>query len=414
MRTGETTSSGKTVSTTDSSFPRLVFSNGVLDPVNSQPPENLEYRRKQLNRARDTESPTESAYNDFLYRVQTAPNEMSMLIATSTLLKGYKPGYHPVYSQSLADFPKNVGFNNGLSAAQPDMIEGIDLTQSGPFPVHDVLGGAAVPTLERHAPALSHLAGEWKGPGKDMICAETQAAYDGACLVYGRNKARVYLGNPDPPGHAYVSSFTTDGTILNTYTHYSSQFESQVKYHQYPTSTSLLRSSYEDFKTARRRLRNEQDDAKENSEKLMDELNKKWSARQPYIEVGGEDNNDDDNRNDDGYIPPPNFHDVLAKTADAKDYNGYDHYDEGNKKDESASQRLAEHRASFTSKNRDADEDLGDAKDEEFVQIPTPDASSSSSKRQATSKKTVPKAPRRSTGTSSRRQRSKKELRQLE
>jgi hypothetical protein len=37
---------------------------------------------------------------------------------------------------------------------------------------------------------------------------------------------------------------------------------------------------FSDYKTARRRLRNEQDDAKENSEKLRDELNEKWSASQ--------------------------------------------------------------------------------------------------------------------------------------
>ena len=51
-------SSRKTVSTTDSSFPRLVFENGVLDPLNSAPPENLGYLQDRLNRARDTESPT--------------------------------------------------------------------------------------------------------------------------------------------------------------------------------------------------------------------------------------------------------------------------------------------------------------------------------------------------------------------
>jgi hypothetical protein len=36
-----------------------------------------------------------------------------------------------------------------------------------------------------------------------------------------------------------------------------------------------MRLGYEDFKKSRRRLRNEQDDAKNRSEKLRDELNKK-------------------------------------------------------------------------------------------------------------------------------------------
>ena len=111
-----------------------------------------------------------------------------------------------------------------------------------------------------------------------MILAQSQAAYDGACMVYGRNEARLFLKSPDLAGHAYVQTFTTNGTILNTFAHYSSESQGQVKYHQCLTSSSLLISSYEDFKTGRRRLRNLQDNTKETSEKLRDELNKKWSA----------------------------------------------------------------------------------------------------------------------------------------
>lgn len=111
-----------------------------------------------------------------------------------------------------------------------------------------------------------------------MRLAEIQAAYDGACMVYGRNEARLFLNRPDPTGHAYVRTFTTDGTSLNTYAHYASESEGQVKYHQCPTSTSLLIESYEDFKKSRRRLRNLQDDAEETSKKLRDELKEKWLA----------------------------------------------------------------------------------------------------------------------------------------
>jgi hypothetical protein len=51
LKTSESLS--KTVSTTDSSFPRLVFKNSVLDLLNSAPPENLGYLQDRLNRARD-------------------------------------------------------------------------------------------------------------------------------------------------------------------------------------------------------------------------------------------------------------------------------------------------------------------------------------------------------------------------
>jgi len=111
-----------------------------------------------------------------------------------------------------------------------------------------------------------------------MILAQTQAAYDGACMAYARKKTRSFLENPDPPGNAFVSTFTTDGTILNTFANYLSDTQPQVKYHHYPTSSSLLIATYEDYKKSRRRLRNLEDDAKEASEKLRDELHTKWSV----------------------------------------------------------------------------------------------------------------------------------------
>jgi hypothetical protein len=204
-----------------------------------------------------------------------------------------------VYNQALNDFPKSVGFNTGLSAPQPDMIEGLDLREFKPFPVRQELGGAAVPTSENNATTLPHLAGKWKARGKDMIQAQTQAAYNGACMVYGRQKARLYLESPDPAGHAYVQTFTTDGTTLNTFVHYSSESQDQVKYHQYPTSSSFLISSYKDFKQSRQRLRNQQDDANEAAETLRDELNKKWLANhQSHVSSS-----------------------VPAETADPTDYN---------------------------------------------------------------------------------------------
>jgi hypothetical protein len=273
----------------------IPFKNGILDPNHSNPPATLEDLQDRINRGRDTPSPSESEYRYFAAAIRGAPNESSVQFETSTLLKRYdEPGYHKRYNQPFSDFPKNVGFNSGLPAAQPDMIEGLDMPEFEPFPVDEQLGGAATVYSSPAATTLPHLAGEWKGPGRDMISAQTQAACDGACMVYGRNKARSFLGSPDPDGHAFVFTFTTDGTSINTFAHYSSQTNGQVKYHQYPTSSSFLLSSYEDFKKGRRRLRNLQDDAKEASEMLRDELKRKWSASQQHMdEEDGDDDFDD-------------------------------------------------------------------------------------------------------------------------
>jgi len=85
-----------------------------------------------------------------------------MLLETSKLLKEYERGYRRVYNQALSDFPKNVGFNTGLFAPRPDIIEGLDLREFKSFPVRQELGGATVPTSENNATTLPHLAGEWK------------------------------------------------------------------------------------------------------------------------------------------------------------------------------------------------------------------------------------------------------------
>jgi hypothetical protein len=201
-----------------------------------------------------------------------------MVLETSILLKRHGQRYGRIYNQAFTGFPKNVELNNGLPAAQPDIVEGLEITDFDQFPVRRELGEAAVPAAERDPLTLPHLAGEWKGPGEDIIIAEIQAVYDRACMVYGRNQARSFLNRPDPVGHTYVRTFTTDSTTLNTYTHYSSESEGQIKYHQYTTSSSLLISYYEEFKKRRRRLRNLQDDAKETSEKWRNELKEKWLA----------------------------------------------------------------------------------------------------------------------------------------
>ena len=276
----KSTRSKQSISTTDTAFPDIAFQNGILNPVCSEPPINLKSHQERINKSRSTASPSESDYQQFASAIQRAPNKASVLIETAAhLLKRFDdPWYQKSFNQAFTNFPKNVGFNNNLSTTQPDMIEGLDMPAFRPFPIREQLGGAATVYSGPQATTLPHLAGEWKGPGKDMILAQVQAGYDGACMVYSRNEARLFLKSPDPADYAFVSTFTIDGTILNTFAHYSSESEGQVKYHQYPTSSSFLLLSYEDFKTGRQRLRNLQDDAKETSEKLRDELNKKWSA----------------------------------------------------------------------------------------------------------------------------------------
>ncbi|TAQ88531.1 hypothetical protein B7494_g3145 [Chlorociboria aeruginascens] len=139
----KSTRSKQSISTTDPGFQGIAFDNGILDPDSSKPNTNLKFRQERIDRSRDTASPSESDYGNLLIK----------------------------YGQL------NVGFNNGLSAAQPDMVEGLELPEFNPFPVRQQLGRAIVPTLGPHTITLPHLAGEWKGPGKNMATYTPSAIF---------------------------------------------------------------------------------------------------------------------------------------------------------------------------------------------------------------------------------------------
>jgi hypothetical protein len=249
------------LSTTKSGFKSLALCNGILNENFSKPPTNLKERQSRIDRERESASPTEAEYAYFASCVKGAANEATIMMDVNTLLKRHnRPGYQTQCNAAFSNFPKDVGFNNGLSAAQPDLVEGLNASEFDRFPVFAKLSGAA--TLygngsDGAATTLPHIAGELKGPGGMLAVSHLQGAYDCACMVYGRNEARSFLENPDPPDHAFVSTFTSDGRSLDTFAHYASESgEGQVQYHQYLTSTTPLISSFADFKKGRRRLRN--------------------------------------------------------------------------------------------------------------------------------------------------------------
>ena len=100
----------------------------------------------------------------------------------------------------FSGFPKNVGFNDGFSAPQPDSVEGLEMEEYRPFPVDKYVNGSVLYKDNPGSVTLPHLAGEWKGPGMDLTGARLQGAHDGAALVYARNQALSLVGAPDPPG----------------------------------------------------------------------------------------------------------------------------------------------------------------------------------------------------------------------
>ncbi|VBB84197.1 Putative protein of unknown function [Podospora comata] len=273
----------KTTSTTSTGFADKARKNGILDPHGSRLAKNLEDIRQQQAKSRATASPTESVYNDYVDRVDRAGNESTIIVATSKrLLKEYPTNYPDAYNRAFTNLPKNAGFNNGLSAPQPDFIEGLEKEEYRPFPVDDYIPRATLYQDDPRSITLPQIAGEWKGPAGDIREARIQSAYDGAAMVHARNKALAYMGKEEPPGHASVITFTTDGTNFNLYAHYaapSEEDEGALEYHQCLVSTTNLTGSYKSFKEGRKHLRNAQDHARAHSYALKDQLKEHYKQQ---------------------------------------------------------------------------------------------------------------------------------------
>lgn len=220
-------------------------------------------------------------YKDYVDTVGRAHNEATMVFEVGgQLLKRYpREGYSRVFNQAFTSFPKDAGFNSSLSAPQPDFIEGLEMPEYRPFPINEHVKGAAIYKDNPRSIILPHVAGEWKGRGENMEEARLQSAYDGAALVYARNRALSYIGKPDPPGCSKVTTFTTDGTNLNFFAHYaapSAAGDGTLEYHQYPIKSTTLVDSHQGLKEGRRGLRNEQDHARKQSYALRDQLKETW------------------------------------------------------------------------------------------------------------------------------------------
>jgi len=96
-------------------------------------------------------------------------------------------------------------------------------------------------------------------------------------LVYARNQALALLGKPDPPGHAAVTTFTTDGSNINIYAHYATPSgDGLLEYHQCHITSIILENSHAEFEQGRRVLRNAQDNARKLSYALRDQLKTHW------------------------------------------------------------------------------------------------------------------------------------------
>ncbi|KAM0328570.1 hypothetical protein ACHAQA_004978 [Verticillium albo-atrum] len=262
-------------------FAAKAHANGILHVTLSDRPKNSKDILNSMNRHRATPSPTENAYQRFVGTISRAQNEatVSHVVATTLLNHSTKDNYFRSFNQPFTNVPQDVAFNEGLSPPQPDFIEGLEVDEFAPCPIGEYIDGAVLFEDDPRSLALPHIAGEFKGPGKDMRQGRLQSAYDGAFLTHARGQALDHIGKPDSAGDAKVVTFTTDGNILDIFSHHcTTEKDGTRKFHQYNLSSTNLIATYEGFKQGRLQLRNAQDYALEESCALRDRLREHWKT----------------------------------------------------------------------------------------------------------------------------------------
>ncbi|KAK0631829.1 hypothetical protein B0T14DRAFT_559577 [Immersiella caudata] len=209
----------RATSTAASSLAAQAARNGVLDRHDSKPPSNINTIRKRYTASRATNSPTESKFEDYIPATARAPNEATVAgNFQDALVKKYGRGYQRYLNQAFTGFPSEVGFNNGLSAAHPGFVQGLDRGQYQSVDIGKI-DGAVLDADNPTSVTLPHIAGEFKRLGGDLTVAEEQARYGRATLACARNRALAMMDTADTLGDAHVTTFTTDGRFLDTYAH---------------------------------------------------------------------------------------------------------------------------------------------------------------------------------------------------
>lgn len=217
-------------STTNRKFEATFRANGGLDMFQSEqfPPSNEAEIRAYMDQPRRSPSPTHEHHRRFLqdrsHKGSDRDLENTMrgrlLRDTSMTDELQDIKYRVNLGHPWGAFPKNVGFNNSLPTPKPEWIEGY---QQSTFPQFiQQIGGAA--TLVHNLSTfigLPHFAAEIKAYGADRRKAEVLAGYNGAHMVFARNRTLEFIGDKDPPRRASPVTVATDGPFWIVYSHYA-------------------------------------------------------------------------------------------------------------------------------------------------------------------------------------------------
>jgi hypothetical protein len=267
------------------------------------PPANAADRWNQLNQGRSSPPPPDSAYDDYMVKMQLASTRQEVMAAVeATLLKDphvadyRKPGhnhgearYHRRHDQSLWGFPgPGLGPWLGRSSRQdPDMVEGSCAREYLPVPLNDYFVSGPVSAEEQRRGdegrfiVFPHLSGRFDAPGDGRASSDEfdgRAATTGEVLWQIRARALGCMDSRDAPCAAIVSHFVTDGETIVFYTHFHIAVDDNGSCMNisFPIARTNLLDSYEGFELGRRQLRNLQEHAKVQALRLRDAMQAHW------------------------------------------------------------------------------------------------------------------------------------------
>lgn len=330
--TESSTSSEPLITPSCSEFATRACDQGILNPKLSKAPSNIEDLRACLEKSRGSPEPSENYFETYCGKTDRAINKATLvyyfvgkMVRPLPDLRDGALEYDQILNQRCDEFPVNIGFNNALSAPKPDIVEGFYESSFGSFPIADELsarGGILYGWAD--SVVLPHFAGELTGPGGCVETAQSKSAHDGACFVYARNQALMYMADkakdelppndpakdaipsndkakdivpltgttkdiapptdktqdtipPTDANRAAIVTFTSNGKDLDLFGHFATESEqSGVEYHQCLIATESLVNTYDGFKRGRRMIRNAQEFARDEAQKLREGLVTLW------------------------------------------------------------------------------------------------------------------------------------------
>ncbi|KAL7937039.1 hypothetical protein V8C35DRAFT_332257 [Trichoderma chlorosporum] len=255
-------------------YPAVQLRNGVLTLDLSRPPRNLKWLQTRLKSARHVPDWPTHKWQSYTTHSYLCTTKEAIIFEMMPLFQEFpnQPEYIRTIYQRFDDFPEYAPFSQGIEKPCPGFAQGFRLEA---YPCVDIEYLPAAICFGRDHVSLvhPHLAGDFT-PG-DVNALEAVSARHGAALVYMRNQALTHLRAEILEDVAAVMTFTTNGTYINFFAHFSStSARGAVEYHQYPIGSVNLMGSYAEFIQGVTMLRNCQDHALFMATILRDDLEK--------------------------------------------------------------------------------------------------------------------------------------------